>query len=199
MSLEDVVTVISCIIPRRGLSMGLTLCLPDDNFDDDDSDSLIQDLSPLSSFFKQFHVTRLFLNADLVTGGINLDTALDSLGDPLPSLEELALDGDLLVDNHVTGSLLVGHFPRLHTLHIIGKTVPVARLKAMLVSSSVQTVRFRWKKRHPSKVLQTISKAVPSVSYSLYNTLMDDQPFPWDLPFASYSENGASCPTVCAS
>lgn len=109
---NDVVTITSCISPKKGLSLSLSLNMLDD-------DSRMHHLSPLSSFFKQFHIARLFLNADHVS----LDPALHSLKTPLPSLGELALDGDLLRDSLVNGFFLVLRFPRLHTLHIIGKIV----------------------------------------------------------------------------
>ncbi|KAF8603327.1 hypothetical protein BDV93DRAFT_544782 [Ceratobasidium sp. AG-I] len=192
MRFDDVVTITSCIVPRRGLSVSLTLNMqPDYDSDvDEDDDGQMHDLSPLSSFFKQFHVARLFLNADQITGGLDLYSALYPLAKPLPSLEELALDGALLDDDLVKGSLLAERFPRLHTLHIIGATVPVDRLKAMLASLPTQVVCFRWRERHSSEVLKAISEVVPSVLYSLYNTLRDTEPFPWDLPSISYYDNG---------
>lgn len=180
----DVLTITSCILPRRGLSMSITLNMYDD-------DIQIQDLSPLSSFFKRFHVARLLLYNTYLSGGIGLATALHSLETPLPSLEELALDRELLDDNDLNSCLSAERFPRLHTLHVIGKSVPVDELKAMLASSSIQAVGFRWKERHPSEVLQAISEVVPSIFYSLYDTLMDDQPFPWDLPSISYCKDSA--------
>ncbi|KAF8603328.1 hypothetical protein BDV93DRAFT_544783 [Ceratobasidium sp. AG-I] len=181
-SLDDVATITSCIIPRRGLSMSLTL-----NMDDD---SHIRDLSPLLPFFKQFHVSRLFLNSEYVSEGLDLRAVLGSLRDPLPSLEELALDVDLFRGRELEGGLLAERFPRLHTLHIIGSTVPVDRLKMMLASSPIRVVQFRWRERHPSEVLHAISKVVSSVLYSLHDTLMDNRPFPWELPSISYYDNG---------
>lgn len=192
MGFSDIITITSCILPRQGLSMSLTLNMQpegSDDSDDEDDNTNIHDLSALSIFFKQFHITRLFLNADYITGGIDPDTALRSVKNSLTSLEELALDGDLLEDGEVEGRLLTERFPRLHTLHIIGKNVPVGRLKVMLASSPIQMVRFRWQERHPSEVLQPISEVVPSVSYCLYDTLNDCVSFPWDMPATYYDKN----------
>ncbi|KAF8593076.1 hypothetical protein BDV93DRAFT_612355 [Ceratobasidium sp. AG-I] len=116
MYFDDVVTITSCILPKQGLSMSFTLNIHDDSY--------AHDLSPLTPFLKRFHARRLFLNADFESEGLELRTALYSFGDPLPSLEELALDCDLLEESCPEGSLLTERFPLLHTLHILGENVP---------------------------------------------------------------------------
>ena len=164
------------------LALGMSLA---PNMDD----SYIDDLSPLLPFFKQFHVVRLFLDADYMPDEVNLETVLGSLGGPLPSLEELALDGTLLRDSTVDGGLLAERFPGLHTLHIMGQSLPVNQLKMMVASSPIQTVRFRRHGRHPSEFLQAISEVVPSILYSVHNPARLDEPFLWSLPMVSYSKN----------
>ncbi|KAF8593078.1 hypothetical protein BDV93DRAFT_566953 [Ceratobasidium sp. AG-I] len=187
MILDDVVTIASCIIPRQGLNMSLALGMSlAPNIDD----SYIDDLSPFLPFFKRFHVARLSLEADYMPEELNLETVLGSLGEPLPSLEELALDRVLLRDSKVDGGLLAERFPRLHTLHITGESFPVDRLKMMLASSPIQTIWLRRHRRHPSEVLQAISEVVPSVLYSLYSPARWSEPFLWDLPSISYLNDG---------
>ncbi|KAF8610162.1 hypothetical protein BDV93DRAFT_8808 [Ceratobasidium sp. AG-I] len=181
-SFGDVVTITSCILPRRGLSMSFSLNM-------NESGRNKHDLSPLLSFFKRFHVARLFMQ----TSGfekLELDVLFCSLGNSLPSLRELALDGGTLAHGLVEGCLLTDRFPQLHTLHILGGSIMVCRLKTMLAFSYVQAVQLRWYRRYPPEVLQAISEVVPSVFCSIGDTQMYDKLFSWELPSFPYYSNG---------
>ncbi|KAF8603329.1 hypothetical protein BDV93DRAFT_606903 [Ceratobasidium sp. AG-I] len=177
---DDVVKIVSCILPRQGLSMSFSL----------NKYRVRGGFSPLSPFFERFRVARLFVGTEGEHRKLDLTRVLHSLGDSFLSVEELALDADVLAQSPVEGCLSMDRFPRLHTLHILGHTILVDALQSMLVSSSVQTVRFRWYQRYPSEVLRAISEVVPFVFYSPHTISQQFEPFTWDLPSTSYSKNG---------
>lgn len=156
---EDVLSITSCISPgSSALSMSISLDMTNSDLEE-------VDLSLLQPFFERSHVTRISLDTGREQE-VDLGPFIRSLGSVLPLLEELALEGRMLRHSHVEGCLWAERFPRLHTLHVMGESVLVNKLKTILAFSSIRTVRLRSRYPHSTNISQALSKVVPCVSYS---------------------------------
>ncbi|KAF8609358.1 hypothetical protein BDV93DRAFT_518189 [Ceratobasidium sp. AG-I] len=176
---KDVNIITSYISPATSvLSMSLSLNMDESKYSDGD-------LTLLLPFFERCCVTRLLLDAG-ETQELDFRLVCQSLGSMVPSLEELALEGCILRCSPIEGCLLAERFPRLHTLHIMGESILVDKLKTVVAFSSIQTIRLRAHFPHPTNIPKALSTVVPFVSYSP-SIPLNFKRFPREWPSTRYS------------